>query len=76
MEKKLKSTSEFEKIEKLTCVFQFGQYFVSMPTFGKNYDTEYLRKIIASFLKSHKLSLREKCANTEFFLVRIFPYSD
>ena len=25
---------------------------------------------------SHKSSLREKCPNTEFFLVRIFPHSD
>ena len=25
---------------------------------------------------SHKCQLREKCSNTEFFLVRIFPYLD
>ena len=34
------------------------------------------RKSIYGYGVSFKGSLREKCPNTEFFLVRIFPHSD
>ena len=37
---------------------------------------KYLRWSFLARKKLHDRSLREKCPNTEFFLVRIFPHSD
>ena len=43
---------------------------------GVNLVTIWNSFIFHAWRKTSKLSLREKCPNTEFFLVRIFPYSD
>ena len=42
-----------------------------------DYNRNYSRYLLpSSHPIQHKSSLLEKCPNTEFFLVRIFPYSD
>ena len=40
------------------------------------YDLDTTYDYIANHLKLRSQSLREKCPNAEFFLVRIFLYSD
>ena len=41
-----------------------------------SYEVTFVRKCIGPLSQNVKKTLRKKCPNTEFFLVRIFPYSD
>ena len=43
---------------------------------SKDFEIKNLEEHHDFYVQSNILSLREKCPNTEFFLVRIFPYSD
>ena len=51
------------------------QTLKSSPT-SRYYLQTFLKHFYGFDLRENNISLREKCPNTEIFLVLIFPYSD
>ena len=46
------------------------------PQSPKLWAVSHLQQVVFSFHTLRNVTLREKCLNTEFFLVRIFPHLD
>ena len=68
----MKSEKLFFSFSMETIVRETNSFFNIMQLTNQNYSWKNGVKQI----KSTQETLREKCPSTEFFLVRIFPYSD
>ena len=51
------------------------QLHLDVPQSPKLWAVSHLQQVVFSFHTLRNVTLREKCPNTEFFLVRIFMYS-
>ena len=55
--------------------YRFNQHFI-YEGFTSLYQMRFCTKLLIYWCQSQILTLREKCPNSELFLVRIFPHSD
>ena len=68
-----------KKLIKLCCMMFLPLFlflFLSNVTLPTLFSSFLPNSSMFFFTEFHQYALREKCPNTEFFLVRIFPHSD